>query len=150
MPLPEASPFQQPSETVFLNAVNDFWYHTVWTAKHLRRGELWWAKSGCDDHLKGLLRQVLEWHTHAMHSSASDTWMRGRFLEEWADPRAVKELAKTFAHYDKRDITLALVKTMDLFRWLSKETADQWKYSYPVQGADTAAGFVEEILEGMN
>jgi aminoglycoside 6-adenylyltransferase len=50
-----------PAEPEFLNVVNDFWYHTVWTAKHLRRGELWWAKSCCDSYLKQLLRQMLEW-----------------------------------------------------------------------------------------
>jgi len=63
--MPEAVSFQPPTETDFLNVVNDFWYHTVWTAKHLRRGELWWAKSGCDVHLKMLLRQMLEWHARA-------------------------------------------------------------------------------------
>jgi hypothetical protein len=24
--------------------VSDFWYHALWSAKHLRQGELWWAK----------------------------------------------------------------------------------------------------------
>jgi aminoglycoside 6-adenylyltransferase len=116
-PFPGAPLFQSPTESEFLNVVNDFWYHTVWTAKHLRRGELWWAKSGCDDRLKTLLRQVLEWHAHAMKGPGYDTWMRGRFLEEWADPRAVKELPTIFAHYDQQDIAHAMLSTMDLFRW---------------------------------
>ncbi len=55
----EPSPPPPPAEGEFLNLVSDFWYHTVWTAKHLRRGELWWAKTGCDDHLKYLLRRML-------------------------------------------------------------------------------------------
>jgi aminoglycoside 6-adenylyltransferase len=37
-------PPEPPSEAEFLQAVNDFWYHALWTAKHLRRGELWWGK----------------------------------------------------------------------------------------------------------
>jgi aminoglycoside 6-adenylyltransferase len=39
--LPLPSP---PAEHEFLEVINDFWYHVVWTAKKLRRGELWTAK----------------------------------------------------------------------------------------------------------
>jgi len=30
---------------------------------------------------------------------SADTWMSGRFLEEWADARAVAALPEIFAHY---------------------------------------------------
>ena len=39
-----AAPPPLPSEAEYLNLVNDFWYHTVWSAKHLRRGDLWVGK----------------------------------------------------------------------------------------------------------
>ena len=32
-----------PTEDEYLNVVNDFWYHVVWTAKKIGRGELWTA-----------------------------------------------------------------------------------------------------------
>ena len=143
-PLPPVSP---PSPDEFMNLVNDFWYHAVWSAKHLRRGELWWAKSGCDDHMKYLLRRMLEWHARLRHGPEHDTWLRGRFLEEWADPRAVKELYQTFAHYDAQDIWRALFATMDLFRWLSYEAAGSLGYGYPRLGEQHATGLVQELLE---
>lgn len=143
-PLPPVSP---PSPDEFMNLVNDFWYHAVWSAKHLRRGELWWAKSGCDDHMKYLLRRMLEWHARLRHGPEHDTWLRGRFLEEWADPRAVKELHQTFAHYDAQDIWRALFATMDLFRWLSYEAAGSLGYGYPRLGEQHATGLVQELLE---
>jgi aminoglycoside 6-adenylyltransferase len=141
-------PPSPPEEAEFLQAVNDFWYHTLWTAKHVRRGELWWAKSGCDDKLKGLLRQMLEWHAHASHGPDHDTWLRGRFLEDWADPRAVQQLSGAFAHYDEADLWRALAVTMDLFRWVSLETARKLGYSYPLDGADYAAGLVSQLSQG--
>jgi len=148
-PLPAAAPFQPPSEAEFLNVVNDFWYHTLWTAKHLRRGELWWAKSGLDMRLKERLVTLLTWHAHAIHGPSYDTWMRGRFLEEWADPRAVQALAGAFAHYDAADIARALLVTMDLFRWLALETARHWEFSYPTAGAQSAAEQAEHLLAGL-
>jgi aminoglycoside 6-adenylyltransferase len=143
----EASSPSLPTQNEFLEVVNNFWYQTVWTAKHLRRGELWWAKSGCDAHLKWLLRRVIEWHARA---GGHDTWFRGRFLEKWADPRAVKGLKDAFAHYDEDDIWRALLATMDLFRWLAVETAERLNYDYPTHADEYATKLVKELLAGKN
>jgi aminoglycoside 6-adenylyltransferase len=122
-PLPAKSVFQPPDQKTFTNLVHDFWFHTLWTAKHLRRGELWWAKMGCDVHLKNLLTEMLRWHAYAQQGAQFDTWMGGRFLEEWADSRAVEAFKQIFAHYEDKDIARALLATMHLFSWLSMETA---------------------------
>jgi aminoglycoside 6-adenylyltransferase len=142
---PTAQPPQAPSEADFLQVANDFWYHTVWTAKHLRRGELWWAKGCCDGYLKALLLRMLEWHARATQGPEHDTWMRGRFLEEWADPRAVMELCEAFARYDTDEIWGALAATMGLFRWVSVETAGQWGFAYPTFGAERATELVHKL-----
>jgi aminoglycoside 6-adenylyltransferase len=128
---PEPPVWTPPDPARFLNLVNDFWFHTVWTAKKLRRGELWWGKSCCDSYLKNLVREVLEWHARLRGPAGLDTWMRGRFLEEWIDPRARAVLPRLFARYDEEDIWRALVATADLFRWLSRETAQKLGVPYP-------------------
>ncbi|MFO7682207.1 MAG: aminoglycoside 6-adenylyltransferase [Chloroflexota bacterium] len=144
---PPAAPLPQPpSEDEFLNLVHNFWYHTLWTAKHLRRGELWWAKAGCDMHLKGLLQQLLMWHARATRGQSTDTWLRGRFLEEWADPRAVAALAAAFAHYDEEDVWQALLATMELFAWLERETAVALHFIYPADGKSQTIAQVQRLF----
>ncbi len=145
-PSPAAPLPQPPSEDEFLNLVHNFWYHTLWTAKHLRRGELWWAKAGCDMHLKGLLQQLLEWHARATRGQNTDTWLRGRFLEEWADPRAVTALRAAFAHYAAEDIWRALLATMDLFAWLERETAVALHFTYPTDGQSQTIAQVHTLF----
>jgi len=132
-----------PTEREFAEAVADFTYHTVWTAKKLRRGELWWAKSCCDSYLKGLLLRMIEWHARAGGAEARG---RGRFLEEWADPRVLAALPSTFARYDAEDVWRALRATMDLYRWLAVETAEQLDYAYPSSGAGHAAHLVGRLF----
>lgn len=140
-----ALPYQLPTEAEFLNLAHDFWYHTVWTVKKLRRGELWTAKSCCDGYLKQLLRRMLEWHTRARQGASVDTWMSGRFLEEWADARAVAALSAIFAHYDEPDVWRALLATMDLFHWLALETAQKSGYAYPADGEGRAVEIVRRL-----
>ncbi len=137
---------QPPSEPELLGLVNDFWYQTAWASKKLRRGELWTAHGCCDSYMKNLLLQMMEWHTRVVKDSECDTWMRGRFFEEWADPRALKELEKAFAYYDKDDIWRALFATMDLFNWLSRETAKRLGYPYPDTGVEHTIEIVKELF----
>jgi aminoglycoside 6-adenylyltransferase len=137
-----------PSGSEFHSLVSDFWYHAVWTAKHLRRGELWWANSCCDMHLASLLRRMMEWHARAKSGPDVDTWMRGRFLEEWADPKAVTALRSTFAHYDEEDVWRALRASMDLFHDLAAETSALLRVPYPAPEEEKARGLVEGMYSG--
>lgn len=137
-------------EKPFFELINDFWYHAVWTAKHLRRGEIWWSKDCCDSYLKSLLRRMLEWHAQAVSDQQKDTWMRGRFLEEWVDPRVLPALKTVFASYDLEDVWRALLETMDLFEWISKETKQLRNFTYPETGISKAKAYVNLLYQQRN
>jgi aminoglycoside 6-adenylyltransferase len=146
MPTDEQPMPRPPTQERFLNLVNDFWYHAVWVAKKLRRGELWTAKLGCDSYMKRLLLIMIEWHAGAASGWSADTWHNGRFLEQWADPRAVDGLRGAFAHYDAADIRRALLATMDLFRWLATEAAGRLGYPYPTTADERVTMLVQNYL----
>ena len=84
--------------------MNDFLYHAVWTAKKLRRGEDRVAKWCCDVYMKRQLLQILQWHAQPWNDQSRAVWHDGRFLEEWADRRAVEQLGTIFARYDQVEI----------------------------------------------
>ena len=124
---------EPPTQKEFLQVVNDFLYHAVFTAKHLRRGELWWAKMTSDCYMQRLLLRLIEWHAHVLHGWDYDTWFRGRFLEKWADPRILELLHGAFAHYDQADTKRGLQAVLDLFRTVAVEISEELKYSYPIE-----------------
>jgi aminoglycoside 6-adenylyltransferase len=134
-----------PTRNEFLNLVNDFWYHTVWTAKKLRRGELWTAKGCSDSYMKWRLLQMVEWHTRVKNSFEYDTWHGGRFLEKWADPRILDGLRDAFARYDEDDLWRGLLATMDLFRWVAVETAGMLGHTYPSSADEHATELVKDL-----
>ncbi len=140
-----APPALAPSADEFGAIVREFWFKAVWTAKHLRRGELWHAKtSGVDGRLKTLLLTMVAWHAQH-HTPGIDTWEDGRFLEEWADVRTRDELTRTFAHYDAADLWRALVATMDLFRRLARDTATAYGFEYPADADEQSTQLVLEL-----
>ena len=135
-----------PTEQSFANMVNDFWYHSVWTAKKLKRGEIWTAKFCLDSYMKCKLLSVIECYTHVKKGLEHKTWYGGRFIEEWAEKWIVDELSFCFSHYDSEDIKSALIFTMRLYRSLAVEVADKLNYHYPKKADEYASGWVTTVL----
>jgi aminoglycoside 6-adenylyltransferase len=140
------TPTPPPTVEAFANTVNDFWFHTIWTAKKLRRGELWTAIDCLTGFMLWRVLHMIEWHTHATRGAEVDTWHNGRFLEHWADPRALAGLRQCFARYDAADVARGLLATMDLYRWLTQETAGALGYPYPSRADERATAWVRACL----
>ena len=71
-------PRREPAELI-----QDFWYHALWSAKKLRRGEAITARQCVEGRMKALPLQL------ARGLAKDDTWHQERFAERWADPRVV-------------------------------------------------------------
>jgi aminoglycoside 6-adenylyltransferase len=137
-----------PGYDEFLNTANDFWFHSVWTAKKMRRGEFLQAKSCCDSYMKQLLMKMLRWQAYCKNGIEYDTWHDFRFLEKWVDPSVLQPLKNAFAHYDSEDIWDALFVTMNIFREVSRETAAMLKYDYPCDADDFVSDYTRKLYTG--
>lgn len=137
----------KPTESEYVNDVNDFWFHTVWLTKKLLRGEVWMAKSCLDGYLKRILLRMAEHQAHIKNGWDYDTWFDGRFFDNWADPVVVKGIRYAYAHYDEDDIIRALLSTMELFRTVASENAAGMGWAYPEQADREATRWVEQALQ---
>ena len=135
-----------PSKEEYLGVVNDFLYHVVWTAKHIRRGELFWAKRSLDCHLMPIVLQMLDWHARAMHGPEYDTCFRGRFLEKWADSKAIADLREASARYDDGELRGGLSALFKLFQRVATETCEKLSLPYPKSESQTIADWLEDCL----
>jgi aminoglycoside 6-adenylyltransferase len=90
---------------------------------------------------------MLEWHARATHHGNQGTWHGGRFLEEWADRRALDGITEVFPHYGKKEIRDSLFATMGLFHWLAVETAEHLHYPYPLATDENLRTYVQTLLQ---
>lgn len=116
-----ASAAPPPTQAELDQLANDFWYHLLWAAKKLWRGEVLLAKQVCDGGLKWPLVELARWRAHG-----ADTWHDFRFFERWAGDDLVEALGQTFASYDAEDVARALRATGDLFARLEDEVASRF------------------------
>jgi aminoglycoside 6-adenylyltransferase len=133
-----------PSAEEVEELAHDFWYHVLWVARKLARGELWVALQGLNGHLAGMLRVAVEWD--AIVHGQRDVWHRGRFLERWARLEVVNRLRGTMADYEPAAARDALMAAADLFAHIARPVADRVAASYPEEGERRVRELTLEIL----
>jgi aminoglycoside 6-adenylyltransferase len=125
------APSPPPTQEGLDHLSNDFWYHLLWGAKKLQRGELLLAKQVCDCYLTERIVQLVRWRAHDQ-----DTWHGYRFFERWAGEQTAQALGPTFARYDEADIGRALRAKGELFGELERGVAQRFGLVGPVDPAE--------------
>jgi aminoglycoside 6-adenylyltransferase len=120
-----------PTQAQFDQLVNDFWYHLLWSAKKLWRGEVLVAKQVCDGWLTGRLVELARWR-----SQEPDTWHGSRFFERWAGDELVEAMGPTFARYEAEDVARALRAKAALFGQIEDEVAARHGLTVPEDRAE--------------
>jgi len=127
---PAVARVHRPSSPEVANVVGDLLYHVVWAARKAARGELWVAAECLNAHMQGRLLTLAGWHA-ALVGGAVDTWHGGRFIEQWADPRAVAGLRRSMATSERASISAALRSACELTELLGGELAPRVGWTYP-------------------
>lgn len=119
-----------PDPVEISNTVANYWYHCIWLAKKLRRGETWTALDCLNGYQAAILLRFVEWQAKARSGGAAQTWFGGRYLERWAVPETVTALRGVFAHYEPSDVHRALLAGMALFGELAREVTSAAGMTY--------------------
>jgi aminoglycoside 6-adenylyltransferase len=131
------TPEAPPSEAAFANTVSGLLMASLTTAKFISRGDYWRAQNWFAQDLRPHLLTMLRWHAHG-----KDTWYGGRFMEQWADPRALAALPLMFPAFERESLHAALLNILETFRWLGEETAARFGYTYPSEAHNQIAELV--------
>jgi aminoglycoside 6-adenylyltransferase len=133
--IPDPLPPAPPTQHELTELASDVWYHALWTAKKLRRGEVFTAVECLNGYMKARLVSLMAMHARAVDPDV-DTWHAGRFLERWGDPGALVALETAYARYSVRDVARALWESIDLFQGLEEETARRLGLAVELDHAD--------------
>ncbi len=135
----------RPTSDEFLSSVDAFLGATLWTAKRIRRGDLWRCSVAASHDLKEFLLQMVEWHTRVSRGPNRDTLYLGRNLHSWADPRVVAALPRLFPHYNASELHASLLATIDLYGWVARDVAADLDAAYP----ETIHAWVRESVASL-
>jgi aminoglycoside 6-adenylyltransferase len=140
---PPARRAAMPTPAELANVVGDLQYHVVWAARKALRGERWIAAECINAHMGSQLATLATWHAVAVNG-VTDTWHAGRFLERWADPRAVAGLGRAMTDTSPPRIGAALAASLELCELLAGEIGPVIGQSYPTDAHRRVAAWLAE------
>lgn len=99
--------------------VNRFWQNAYRAAFKIKRNELFTAKLEHEPEMKQDLLNIIEIFSKYKNGQDYETWHKGRFIEQWADPFIVEKMVSIYGTYDAENTWNALQRTISLFSTLS-------------------------------
>ena len=141
----EPAPFTPPSAEVFLKGVEAFYYGAVFTAKQIKRNNLWWVK-WADQYQQRSMLEMLEWHAHAVSGDPVETWSRGDFMQEWVSEETWEALHGVFGRFDAADSRRALLASVGLYTRLAEESAEKWGFVLPGKMVVEVRAYLVELM----
>jgi aminoglycoside 6-adenylyltransferase len=130
------------SPEAIANEIHDYWYHCVWTAKKLHRGEIWTAMHCLNCYMATKVLGMIERYTRLASETPVDTWHSGRLLETWTEPAVLRRLQGSFAGYDTQALSRALCHQMALYHAMATEVAAHVGIVYPMDAVETVQGWI--------
>lgn len=140
----QPAPHAAPSAEDFRRVVDEFWFEVYHVAKYLKREELWLVKLR-DWATKDFLLKMIEWHAQSRHGWSHDTAYAGKHIRAWAGEDVWRALQQVFARFDAEDSWSGLLATINLFRRLAVETAEQLRLEYPFDVDRDVTGYVLKL-----
>ena len=145
LPPAEQEPAAQPTAVSFGHEVHAMLLSAFKTSKYIHRSDLWRAHLLLDTDMRTRLLTMIEWHARALFGPDRDTWYKGRYLDEWADPRVLAALPNTYGRFTPEETWRALFAMLILYRWLAEETAVKNQFPFPQTAADQILAWIQEI-----
>jgi aminoglycoside 6-adenylyltransferase len=147
MPKKKAIPgHQMPGEADFQDALRTFLFGMYYVARVLYQQDLWLAKAR-ESGLRNTVLQMIEWHACATHDWSWDVWHMGKNIQNWADPKVIESLPELYSGYSVKESQQALLKTFELFKVLSRETASLAGFNFPNETFVEIKAFVLLAME---
>ncbi len=140
---PKAQP--APSAAEFANVVSGVRLAAVTVAKFIARGDFWRAQRWFANDLHPHLLKLMEWQAQAA-AQERDTWYAGRFLDQWADSRAVAALPGVFPQFERESLKAALLALLDVTHWLGEAAASGFGFPFSTATHDEITALVKQIL----
>lgn len=123
---------KEPTEKLFQDCCNEFWWVSPYVAKGLWREELTYAKYMLDVVLREeQLMKMLTWYFGIRTDFKKSPGKFGKYIKNDVEPELWMALEKTYSDSNFDNIWESLFRMGNLFRRMANEVASAYGFKYP-------------------
>jgi len=135
---------KKPSQQVFNDCTNEFWWVSTYVAKGLWRNEILYAM----DHLqiiRSMLLKMLEWKVGIETNFTVSIGKNGKYLERYLEKDIWNTLLNTYPKGNIDNIWDALLTMTNLFEELTLEVANQLQFNYSFTEVKKVQAYLKHV-----
>ncbi|MBS2967878.1 aminoglycoside 6-adenylyltransferase [Metabacillus sp. KIGAM252] len=136
---------KKPSEPLFLNGCNEFWWCLQNVAKGIWRDELPYAKQFFEDPVRTVLNEMVSWWIGTKHGFQVSSGKMGKYFKKYL-PESYWELYKeTYSDGNPENMWRSVFAACELFQALAKEVADYFSFTYNLDEAAKMTNYLKRV-----
>jgi aminoglycoside 6-adenylyltransferase len=136
---------KEPTEKLFQDCCNEFWWCGPYVAKGLWRRELTYAKYMLDVVIREQLMKMLTWYFGIKTGLRKSPGKFGKYIKNDVEPDIWIALEATYSDSDFDHIWGSLFTMGKLFRRLGKDVASFYGFKYPQKDDERVTEYLHRI-----
>ena len=147
LPPPSDSDYlpKEPTEKLFQDCCNEFWWCSPYVAKGLWREELTYAKYMLDVVIREQLIKMLTWFFGIKTGFRKSPGKFGKYIKNDVEPEIWTELEKTYSDSNFDNVWESLFRMGNLFRRIANSVASVYGFKYPQKDDERVTEYLHRI-----
>lgn len=138
---------KKPSEPLFMNCCNDFWWCLQNVGKGIWRDELPYAKQMFELVVRVRLDEMVSWWIGKKYDFQVSAGKMGKYFKQYLPEYCWEMYKKTYSDYNYKNFWSSIFVACELFRVLAKDVAEQLFFTYPMDDDKKMMEFLKHIRQ---
>jgi len=138
---------KKPSEPLFMNCCNDFWWCLQNVGKGIWRDELPYAKQMFELVVRVRLDEMVSWWIGIKYDFQVSAGKMGKYFKQYLPEYCWEMYKKTYSDYNYKNFWSSIFVACELFKMLAKDVAEQLLFTYPMDDDKKMKEFLKHIWQ---
>jgi aminoglycoside 6-adenylyltransferase len=121
---------ERPTEKMFTDCCNEFWWVSTYVAKGLWREEIIYAKDMLEIPVREMFLKMIEWYIGTETGFSVSFGKSGKNMKSYLSPALYNKILLTYPDADARNIWKSLFIMTDIFRDLANKISGNLCFTY--------------------
>lgn len=136
---------KKPTEEMYFNCCNEFWWVTPYIGKGLWRGEITYAMDHLNHYVRPMALKMLEWYVGTQTDFSLSVGKNHKYLQKYISEELWSKLLDTYPRAKTEEIWEAVFTLGELFGEVAREVADKLGYQYNEEEEQKTTDYMKDI-----
>jgi aminoglycoside 6-adenylyltransferase len=136
-----------PTETLFKNCCNEFWWICPYVAKGIWRDELPFAMYTFNWYARNMLTEMTKWYIGVNTDFSISSGKYGKYFKEYLEPELWDMYVKSYSDSNYENLWEALFIAGDLFRVMAQRVGEHFGFEYPYGDDERVTAHLKHVKD---